>query len=235
MEFKEINKSTIERLSKKSDSSIEDVIEQYIYDNIIKAEDILGELQEISSIEDVNDKEVKFLNIKSQNVDILDKFEYLVSPDKDMYRTNKNIETLRHKYYKIQNLYSVISNELTLAKIENNMVKMEKSDIKLNELETRFEGIGGTVLSIIVSVSIVNTAVVAIDKLESQNVPIFILSIVWFGMTYLLFVNCMFNRKSDNNKNAIALYALVTFIWIISLGLAFRTELIELIEFFFRR
>lgn len=226
-----IKQNTIDSLIKQQKSN--NVIDKYIKMYIDKADDRLKELTKISLMENNDIKEQRFNKIEREIKQDSDRMEYLISPDMSVYKEYESINILRHKYYLIQDNRTAIKNDIVFYKTQCHEKIMGISEKKLNILEAKFEGIGGTVLSIIISVSITNTAIVGIDKIDAKYIPIFIVSIVWFGMTYLLFTNCMFKKDNDNNKNAMVLYSVITIIAIVLLLIAFREKVVEVIKFFF--
>lgn len=226
-----IKQNTIDSLIKQQKSN--NVIDKYIKMYIDKADDRLKELTKISLMENNDIKEQRFNKIEREIKQDSDRMEYLISPDMSVYKEYESINILRHKYYLIQDNRTAIKNDIVFYKTQCHEKIMGISEKKLNILEAKFEGIGGTVLSIIISVSITNTAIVGIDKIGAEYIPIFIVSIVWFGMTYLLFTNCMFKKNNDNNKNAMTLYSVITIIAVVLLLIAFREKVVEVIKFFF--
>lgn len=226
-----IKQNTIDSLIKQQKSN--NVIDKYIKMYIDKADDRLKELTKISLMENNDIKEQRFNKIEREIKQDSDRMEYLISPDMSVYKEYESINILRHKYYLIQDNRTAIKNDIVFYKTQCHEKIMGISEKKLNILEAKFEGIGGTVLSIIISVSITNTAIVGIDKIKAEYIPIFIVSIVWFGMTYLLFTNCMFKKNNDNNKNAMTLYSVITIIAVVLLLIAFREKVVEVIKFFF--
>lgn len=226
-----IKQNNIDSLIKQQKSN--NVIDKYIKMYIDKADDRLKELTKISLMENNDIKEQRFNKIEREIKQDSDRMEYLISPDMSVYKEYESINILRHKYYLIQDNRTAIKNDIVFYKTQCHEKIMGISEKKLNILEAKFEGIGGTVLSIIISVSITNTAIVGIDKIGAEYIPIFIVSIVWFGMTYLLFTNCMFKKNNDNNKNAMTLYSVITIIAVVLLLIAFREKVVEVIKFFF--
>lgn len=226
-----IKQNTIDSLIKQQKSN--NVIDEYIKMYIDKADDRLEELTKISLMENNDIKEQRFNKIEREIKQDSDRMEYLISPDISVYKEYESINILRHKYYLIQDNRTAIKNDIVFYRTQCHEKIMGISEEKLNVLEAKFEGIGGTVLSIIISVSITNAAIVGVDKIDAKYIPIFIVSIVWFGMTYLLFTNCMFKKDNDNNKNAMVLYSVITIIAIVLLLIAFREKVVEVIKFFF--
>lgn len=230
---KKIRQNTIDALIKKQKSNDINIIDKYIKTYIDKADQRLMELTRISLIENNDIKEEEFNKIEKEIKQDTERVEYLISPDISVYNEYESINILRHKYYLIQDNRSAIKSDIVFHKTQCHEDIMRISEEKLGILETKFEGIGGTILSIVVSVSIINAAIVGIDKIDSKYIPLFIISIVWFGMTYLLFTNCMFKRDKKNNRNAMALYSVISIITIILLLIAFRKNVVEVFKFFF--
>ncbi len=227
-----VKQSTIDTLLKQKDQSYEysDIIKDRIQTYIDYTKNYLRQLSVISAIEDNDIKEKRFEKFEKSVADDLELIEYLSNPDTDLYKDIKIIESLRHNYYKIQNACVKIKNDIVLKKLEIYENKTIDSERKLSKLETRIEGMGGTVISIILSISVITSIIVAIEKIELKFVPFLVFSIVWFGMTYLLFVHCLFKKDDKTNRTALILYMLITFIWIVSMFFSFRPQIIELIE-----
>lgn len=217
-----INKQAIKDISNNRDNIINstDIIKLKIDYYIKKSNEILNKLSIISIDNDIINKKKNYYKFEKEYKKNVEMIEYLINPDSKDYKELKDtkieglLDILKHNYYQIQNIRLSIKSDIVLKDLEKHEEKLTKSEDKLDRLETRFEGIGGTVISIVLSISIVSAAVSAIGDMPTKYVPLFIVSMVWMGMTFILFVNGLFGKENKNNNKVIALYCLITFVWI---------------------
>lgn len=199
-------------------NSIANLIELYLKE--IKT--INNKLNDISKIENIDEKEIKLLEEENKISKKIGIYEYLANPDTEMIKKVEMIESFRYNFYNLKNKILSIKNEIMINKLDN----CEKKIGRIDFLESKFESLGSTVISIILSISIITATVTAIEELELKHVLVFVVSIVWFGMTYLLFVHYLFNKNREKNKGAVVLYAVITIIWILVLFYSCKGDII---------
>lgn len=224
-----INKSAIKKISDDRNNIIysTDIIKIKTDVYIKKSNDILTKLSLIAIDKNIVNKRNNYYKFEKENKKSIEMIEYLVNPDSKDYKElkDKNIvgllDTLKHNYYQIQNIRLSIKSDIVLKDLEKHEDKLLRSEDKLKRLETRFEGLGGTVISIVLSVSIISAAVAAIKDIPATYIPLFIVSMVWLGMTFILFSNGLFTKDENPKRNMLALYVLITFIWIIILAITY--------------
>lgn len=180
------------------------------------------ELSTISKIKDNSEKEIKFEEFEKNKLKNLENIEYIINPDTELVKDVKIINALRHYYYELNNNILSIKNEIMVNKLNDYEGKVER----INLLESKFENLGATVISIILSISIITTAITAIEKLEIKNILVFVLSFAWFGMIYFLFVHYLFNKSREKNKGAVVLYAVITIVWILALFYSCKGDIV---------
>lgn len=199
-------------------NSIGNIVQQYL----LEIKMFNNELNDISKLKDVNAKEEKLLDKEKILSDKFDLYEYLSNPDSEVVKKVGMIESFRHNYYNLKNNILSIKSEIMLHKLDD----YDKKINRISSLETKFENLGATVISIILSISIISAAITAIEKLKLKNVLVFVVSIVWFGMTYLLFVYYLFNKNREKNKGAVVLYTVITIVWILVLFYSCKGDII---------
>lgn len=199
-------------------NSMGNIVQQYL----LEIKMFNNELNDISKLKDVNAKEEKLLDKEKILSDKFDIYEYLSNPDSEVVKKVGMIESFRHNYYNLKNNILSIKSEIMLNKLDD----YDKKINRISSLETKFENLGATVISIILSISIISAAITAIEKLKLKNVLVFVVSIVWFGMTYLLFVHYLFNKNREKNKGAIVLYTVITIVWILVLFYSCKGDII---------
>ena len=95
--------------------------------------------------------------------------------------------------------------------------KLSLLEDKSKCIEEKFEGIGSTILSTVVSLTVVVTAITAIEKISVIYIPLYLVSMVWLCMTLIIFINNLFNKKDFNNRQATFLYFVISTLVIILL------------------
>ncbi len=136
--------------------------------------------------------------------------EYIISSSEDT-GTNKltGYNTLQNNYYKIKNYILNVKSEMLNKQIENMSLQLENINKVTSNISSSFEGIGSTILSTVVSLTVVVTAITAIEKIESRFIPLYLVSMVWLGMTFIIFINNLFNKNDFNSKQATFLYGAI--------------------------
>ena len=178
-------------------NSIANLVELYLKE--IKS--FNNELSNILKIKNPEEKEKRLLEKEKTISKRIDMYEYLANPDTEIIARVRMVESFRHNYYNLKNNILSIKSEIMINKLDT----YEEKISRISFLETKFENLGATVISIILSISIITAAITAIEKLDIKNVLVFVLSVVWFGMTYLLFIHYLFNKNTKKNKCAILL------------------------------
>lgn len=199
-------------------NSIANLVELYLKE--IKS--FNNELSNILKIKNPEEKEKRLLEKEKTISKRIDMYEYLANPDTEIIARVRMVESFRHNYYNLKNNILSIKSEIMINKLDT----YEEKISRISFLETKFENLGATVISIILSISIITAAITAIEKLDIKNVLVFVLSVVWFGMTYLLFIHYLFNKNTKKNKGAILLYAVVTLVWILVLFYSCKGDIV---------
>lgn len=208
----------LKNTEKKLYDSIANFVELYLKE--IKK--INNKLNDISKIEDIDEKEMKLLEEENKISKKIEIYEYLANPDTEIIKKVEMIESFRYNFYNLKNKILSVKSEIMINKLDN----CEKKIGRIDFLESKFESLGSTVISIILSISIITATVTAIEKLELKHVLVFVVSIVWFGMTYLLFIHHLFSKNKEKNINSIILYFAITIIWILILFYSCKGDII---------
>ncbi|MBE6156964.1 MAG: hypothetical protein E7161_04410 [Firmicutes bacterium] len=163
-----------------------------------------------NTIEKQEDELNKFRKKEKVNIDFI---EFIIKfCDSEEFSNKNKFERLRHNYYKIKNDLLEIKNDILSKRIDNYSSELNTNNQKLNGLENKFEGIGATVISIIASVSFISAGITGIDSISPIFIPLFIFGIVWLGITFIVFINCLFRKDNFNNIIAIIFYGIITFV-----------------------
>ena len=120
--------------------------------------------------------------------------EYIISSSEDT-GTNKltGYNTLQNNYYKIKNYILNVKSEMLNKQIENMSLQLENINKVTSNISSSFEV----------------TAITAIEKIESRFIPLYLVSMVWLGMTFIIFINNLFNKNDFNSKQATFLYGAI--------------------------
>lgn len=215
-------KDTGKNQKQKTIDNLYDSIANFIELYLKEIKSFNNELSNILKIKNIEEKEKRLLEKEKTISKKIDMYEYLANPDTEIIARIRMIESFRHNYYNLKNNILSIKSEIMINKLDT----YEEKISRISFLETKFENLGATVISIILSISIITAAITAIEKLDIKNVLVFILSIAWFGMTYLLFVHYLFNKNRENNKGAVVLYAVITIVWILILFYSCKGDII---------
>ncbi len=87
------------------------------------------------------------------------------------------------------------------------VLKNKTSEIydSLNEQKAEYKNLGYTVLNMIITFTIISTAITAIDKINTIYIPLFCFIIVWMGVSITAFNYSIFSKdKSSSFNNSIA-------------------------------
>ena len=217
-----ILKDTGKKQKQKTTENLYDSIANFVELYLKEIKSFNNELSSILKIKNIEEKEKRLLEKEKTLSKRIDMYEYLANPDTEIIARIKMIESFRHNYYNLKNNILSIKSEIMINKLDT----YEEKISRISFLETKFENCGATVISIILSISIISAAITAIEKLKFENVLVFVVSIVWFGMTYLLFVHYLFNKNKEKNKGAVVLYAVITIIWILVLFYSCKGDII---------
>ena len=184
---------------------------------------------------DVKDKAHKLLNnlfILKQNVDNIyneqfpddlkkiynqfktnyEKYQLLIS-ECDYKFLNEELKTMQQKF---EDATENVENKI---KEIDNLSKKQQKESKI--LSDKFEGIGATVINIILSISIISAAVVAIEKFDKPiHITMFITVITWLLMTCICFNQAIFKNKDDYPKGIIVIYVVLSLLTVIIIFLS---------------
>lgn len=187
---------------------------------IDKLEKIANSIHFALNMDTYEKKEKELKKIEKENKLNLLLIGYLItSVDFDLVGNDNNFNILRHKYYDVQNQILELKNSIIKEKVDENF---EKSNKKLSELESKFEGLGATVITIILSITVISSSIVAIEKIPSKLIPLFLVGVVWLGMTFLTFTNFLFRKKDTEIWTALIFYIAFSILFIVTLAITLR-------------
>lgn len=210
----------VEDLVKKDtkEENLEKNINYYwiISEELLKSISMLKNKIEKSKEEDYGQSYITGFEEKNQSN--LDDIEYLISSSEDSQITKfSHYSTMQHNYYKIRTAIldckSIIFSR-KMSVIDNKLKVIEE---KSKTIEEKFEGIGSTILSTVVSLTVVITAITAINSIPPVYIPLYLISMVWLAMTLIVFINNLFNKKDFNSKQATFLYGIISLLVVIIL------------------
>lgn len=141
----------------------------------------------------------------------LNDIEYLISSSEDS-EINKyqHYSSMQHNYYKIKTAILDCKSLVTSRRMKDIDNKLNTIELKSKSIDEKFEGIGSTILSTIVSLTVVITAISAIEKIPECYIPLYLISIVWLAMTLIVFISNLFNKNDFNNKQAVFMYGVIS-------------------------
>ncbi len=212
--------NTSKNLDKILESSSDTNYKKPIYDNLASwLEQTKKILKQLHFINYQNDYIKKQQLLKKLQIDIENdmKFiEYLIT-DNAVIDNTSQFNLLRHNYYSIQNQILKIQNDIISEKTDNSIKSVEKTDDKISELENKFEGLGGTVITIILSITVISSSIVAIEKISAELIPLFIIGMVWLGVTFLTYTNFLFRKKESKILIPLLFYLAFTALFLVIL------------------
>lgn len=102
----------------------------------------------------------------------------------------------------------------TDKKIKENEINMKKMQDDVNVISNNFQNLGFTIIGIIVSFTIVSTAITGIQKICITYLPLFLSFVVWTGMTLIAFASSTFKKDKFNwlSKGVYIFFTIVTFL-----------------------
>ena len=201
----------LEQSSIEEPSEITKSVDQYL----LLSERMLKELSSIrinessKSESTTNDQDIYSFE-KEYSVDIQQIEAIISSSEESGIHDQSNYRKLQHNYYQIINAILTcksVNFTKTMKVVEE---KLSLLDIKSKTIEEKFEGIGSTILSTVVSLTVVVTAITAIEKISAIYIPLYLVSMVWLCMTLIVFINNLFNKKEFNSKQAVFLYGIIS-------------------------
>ena len=120
---------------------------------------------------------------------------------------------MRDAYQSLQKSFKDMKEELSIKTDELEKQNSEMTN-KAKQVEENISNIGFNVLGLIVSFSIVSSVITAIGEIDKNYIPLFIITSLWLGMTFLVFVNSLFNKEDIKSKQSQVMYIFVTFLTI---------------------
>ena len=175
--------------------------------------------RKINSVNKINNDSIQSMKASVamyEHNNILAHVEYILSnAEVDVVRNIDNYAKLQHNYYYIKNLLLEIKNIISNKNIENIEKKLRQINKESKTLNSKFEGIGSTVMNIILTITVVTTGITGISRINSIYIPIFIVGLVWLAMTSMVFINNLFSANDYNSKQAKGLYAIITILFFI--------------------
>lgn len=108
--------------------------------------------------------------------------------------------------------YMKQKNERELKKLNSTINTL---DIKIGKTIKEMDNIWGNVISVILSFSMVAAFIEGISKIDKELVPLFGVSVIWIGMTLLVFFSNLFDNKKLGNNTSKVMYYIVTVLTIV--------------------
>ena len=204
-----------------------------IYNNLFKT-DITDKLKEanalLEELDDIKNRKKTYEVIEEREIfeliheDEIKKIEYVITNglNIDIFKDVREFKLLTHNFYSIRNKMLDLKTNAINDKIKNHETVLNDDIDKIKVLENKFEGIGSTAITMITSIGVITSSIAAIEKISSQYIPLFIISMIWMGMTFIVFINKVFSNKDDNSSEALFMYYMITVIWLITLGITFN-------------
>lgn len=188
---------------------------------LVQIEEVITQLSVIVN-HDYKIRVKEFNNIKDKSKNILKECEYLINNEfENISKCLSHFTMLTYKYHKLEN-YLVEIDSLNIA---DNIKELEKKNQdlinKTKGLNRRVGGIVGSVLSAIFSVSFISSIFLAVDKINSSFIPLFFISMIFVGFTFILMINGIFNEEIKVKKEVWRLYFVLLSIFIITFVLTF--------------
>ena len=145
------------------------------------------------------------------------KFEYYVF-DNDYKHSLDEIDKIKINYEKNNNILNNKIEELT------NLIDIQKQES--DKLTNKFEGLGATLINIVLTISIISSAVAAIEKIENPiHIPMFIMVITWLLITCILFCQFIFKNKNYLSKGMIVFYICFSILVFITFIISFFVKI----------
>ena len=214
----------IKEISKELLSKLDDITQNTDFKNwTSKTNEILKQIYFMKHLTTIEQKQQQLEKLENEIENNMTFIEYIItSTDIEVVNNSSNYNLLRHDFYSIKNQILDIKNDITSEKIDRYYIDFEKADNKLSELEGKFEGLGATVITIILSITIISSSIVAIERIQSTLIPLFIVGMVWLGMTFLTFTNFLFRKKDTEIWIALIFYIVFSLIFILTLFITLR-------------
>ena len=150
-------------------------------------------------------------DFENEYSDDIEQIEAIISSSEESgIHSQSNYRKLQHNYYELKNEILICKTNnfsKTIKDVEN---KLAVLDYKSRGIEEKFEGIGSTILSTVVSLTVVVTAITAIEKISAIYIPLYLFSMVWLCMTLIVFINNLFNKNDFNSRQARILYIIIS-------------------------
>ena len=128
---------------------------------------------------------------------------------------NSNIINLIYEYHKLSIKFETYNLEEKVKQIEN---KSNEVGCKTEKIEESQKGIMTNIISIILAVTIIPTALLAIEKIHPNYVLPFVATLVLFGMIMIIFTYYAHNAKPNEIAVAITIgmFAITIILWLLS-------------------
>lgn len=125
----------------------------------------------------------------------------------------KNYRTLSLVYYKYnfeKNKIQYIESSNKLNDIQNKQIEIDK---KMNNLDSRIEGLGATFLNIVLTISIITTMVTVLLTATPYYSLVIILACSWLLLSSIIFIGNYFKKDKsikEIGEFALGIYVLIT-------------------------
>ena len=160
--------------------------------------------------------DIFFHNNGDELTNFFDTFEGIQQMDIQLPQEDK--DKLSYFYQQLKN--SVLECELMEQKLQNQQIEkllvdtkenIDNDKVKINDILDKLEGIGPTIIGMIVSLSVVTTLITTIQNIDVNYLPIFVLSTMWLGMTMIVFIGRWFQHSDGKAKENKWLYVIMSF------------------------
>ncbi len=154
-------------------------------------------LDEYSKISNVTISQIQYLDNKSKN----DPKYIKIKNELEKKLNQVNLEINNYHYKKIDQFISNSNKEIINIKS------------KMTSIEDSFSNIGLTLIGLAISFTFIPTAITAINEMAKEYIPLFILFIVWLGMTLIGYASSIFTKTY--NKATYIFYSIITSLFIL--------------------
>lgn len=125
------------------------------------------------------------------------------------YYTNQEFNLITEKNKELNNKLDLHQKQLKKIDLETKQ--------RTNQVLSRLENIGLNIINLVVSFSIVSSAVVAIDKVEVKYLPIFLVSLIWLSLSTIMFISVTFKKNINDLKIPMVIYTLLTILEVLTI------------------
>ena len=181
------------RFNNQDSKKLDDFLEKLYNSNF---EDHKFLLDEYSKISNITISQIQYLDNKSKTDSKCIRFKNEL--EKKLNQVNFVMNNYHYK--RVDEFISNSNNEITNIKT------------KINSIEDSFSNIGLTLIGLAISFTFIPTAITAINEMTKEYIPLFIVFIVWLGMTLIGYASSIFTKSY--NKITYIYYGIITFLFV---------------------